>query len=512
MKKYLVLFLFLFTVSLGNAQQLEQLVSLEYDKVPLGEVLQDISNRYEVYFSYSADFIPINQPVSISVQNYPLRVVLDELFEASPIVYRFIAGQVVLRIDHDKQKRLDALAMQRRKRVLRPQQKTVKPLPLRKQEVKEGGNRVIDIPVRWIEPMQSNTEKEEEDGYNIRIGLFSFFKEKPPGYENEVSDLSINILWGESSNINGMEVGGLLNKTHHHVKGVQVAGLGNIVGEDVVGTQVSLLGNVVGGSVNGVQSALGFNLVGKDVGGVQVAGIFNYNYGQADALQAAGLFNNSRGNAKWQIASLFNRADTVKRGQISLVNIGKRVNGIQVGVINVSDTTNGVGIGLLNINKRGYNRFEVSAGDALHFNVAFKPGVAAFYNIFHLGTAWNRVVEKQDGAILSWGLGYGMGSSIRLGRKAHLNIEALATHINEDRSWTGKLNLLGQFRASLEMELGRGVSCFFGPTAYLMSSHLRDEETGTKGSVIAPEKVLWELTRGITNQKAWIGFNAGILF
>lgn len=513
MKKSLTIFiLFLFGWQLVAAQNLEQLVSLNYDKIPLGAVLRDISNKYEVFFSYSPDFIPVDQPISLSVENYPLYVVLDELFEDRPVIYKAIAGQIVLRLDRAKQQRLDALALEDRKRVFLPKPKPVQPLPAKEQIGLPGGNRVIEIPVGWMEPKPYILEESETDGFKVRVGLMSFFKERSESYKNKVSDLSVNILWGESGNVNGMEVGGLLNKTHHNVKGVQIAGLSNIVNDDVVGTQVSMLGNVVGGNTRGVQVSGGFNLVGKNVKGIQVAGVFNYNFDHSDALQVAGLFNNSRGSAKWQIASLFNKADSVKRGQISLVNIGKRVDGVQVGLLNIADTTSRVSIGLLTINKKGYNRVEISGGDALHANFAFKPGVAAFYNIFQVGAAWNKVNVASDEWVMSWGLGYGFGSSIRLGRKTHLNIEGLMTHINEDRKWTKKMNLLNQFRLSFEFDLGRRTSLFFGPTGYLMLSKLTDTGSEGNGSIVAPPKVLWEKENKNTNLKAWVGFNAGMRF
>ncbi len=513
MKKVLFILVILsFNLCRLSAQQMSQLVTLDYDKVPLGRVLDDISGRYAVFFSYSADFIPIDKPISISVKNYPLEVVLDELFEASPIVYKEIAGQIVLRLDRGKQERLDELALQKRKRIFRSKNKPVEPLPAKEQATLPGGNRVIEIPIGWMEPQPYDLEEYQEDPYHVRIGLMSFFKHRSESYKNEVSDLSINILWGESGNVNGMEVGGLVNKTHHNVKGVQIAGLGNIVKDSVVGTQVSLVGNIVGGSVKGVQITGGFNLVERNVKGTQLAGIFNYNYGYSNGTQIASIFNHANGLAKWQIASLFNKADTVKQGQISLLNIGKRVDGVQIGLINISDTISKVAIGLFSFSKKGYNRFEISGGDVLHANFAFKPGVAAFYSIPHIATAWNKENATSDELVMSWGLGYGFGSSIRLGRKTHLNIEAMATHINENRKWTKKMNLLNQFRLLFEFDLGKRTSLFLGPTGYLMLSKLTAIGSEKKGSIITPSKVLWEKENKNTNLKAWIGFNAGMRF
>ncbi len=42
-----------------QAQQLTQIVSVDYSNEPLGEVLDDLSRDYDVKFSYSVDYIPL---------------------------------------------------------------------------------------------------------------------------------------------------------------------------------------------------------------------------------------------------------------------------------------------------------------------------------------------------------------------------------------------------------------------------------------------------------------------
>ncbi|HMQ63268.1 MAG TPA: hypothetical protein PKE06_21470, partial [Flavilitoribacter sp.] len=71
-------------------------ISLDYAGLPLKEVLKDLSNKYEVRFAYSSDFIPMDYPVRASVQNASLSEALDLIFSGTPVKYAFIGGQVAL--------------------------------------------------------------------------------------------------------------------------------------------------------------------------------------------------------------------------------------------------------------------------------------------------------------------------------------------------------------------------------------------------------------------------------
>ena len=70
--------------------------------MPLALALQDMSRRYGVRFSFSADMIPSHMLVSINRTQAPLNQVLDELFAKSTVVYRLIGDQVVLTQDPNK--------------------------------------------------------------------------------------------------------------------------------------------------------------------------------------------------------------------------------------------------------------------------------------------------------------------------------------------------------------------------------------------------------------------------
>ena len=89
-------FLFIVLPLVASSQQLAQKVTLKYTNEPLGSVLTEISTEYDVRFSYSKDFIPVDQRVSIYIINQPLSVALDELFEYTSVRYASMGGQVVL--------------------------------------------------------------------------------------------------------------------------------------------------------------------------------------------------------------------------------------------------------------------------------------------------------------------------------------------------------------------------------------------------------------------------------
>jgi hypothetical protein len=183
------------------------------------------------------------------------------------------------------------------------------------------------------------------------------------------------------------------------------------------------------------------------------------------------------------------------------------VRGLQIGLINISDTVSGVPIGLINIVKRGYNKFEIYAGEILHGNFQLKLGANRFYNIFHVGAR----VPPGNGSYV-WGLGYGIGRVSRMSKKSTMNLELMAIHISENEGWTNKLNSIGQFRLLWNHQIGKSVSFFIGPTANAMVSQFRNPETGEIRSPVVPYTLLDEDLDPKTNLKAWVGFNIGFRF
>ncbi len=532
----------------GFAQNLNRRVSFHYDNEPLGNVLNEFSTSYHVRFAYSSSIVPMNHPINASGRDMPINRALDNIFEPTPVVYRIIDGQVVLKVDENKDKRtgkIDAIPIPRTIRQtspIYPQEDVEKQLAKirKKQRVPEkiqerqtrhvetsaGGNSVREFdPGKFRMP---TITEDEETGYFdsdhrlAQISIMPFLSTNLSRTEDIINNVSVNLFWGKNGGVEGVEVGGFFNHITKDVQGVQVAGLGNTVKGEVLGTQVAGLFNVSGGKTQGVQVGGLFNVTSNDFTGVQISGLFNTSSGKADGIQVSGLFNTCKGKTKTQISGLFNVAGNVDGGQISaLLNRGKKVKGMQIGLINIADSISGVPIGLINIIRKGYNRFELSGSDALHANFGLKFGAKSFYNMLLFGARWDDLnyttddgsgePETVSGTYMSWGLGYGLGTAITLGSHTLLNLEASAMHINETEDWTSTLNLLNQVKLTLDIRIGRRTSIFAGPVGNLLVSQRKDPETGLIGSSIPSNPLLNETTNG-TNVKGWVGFTAGMRF
>jgi len=161
-------------------------------------------------------------------------------------------------------------------------------------------------------------------------------------------------------------------------------------------------------------------------------------------MQASGVFNINGGKTNLQVAPI--------------LNVGRNVKGCQIGLINIADTIGGASIGLINIVRNGYNR------------AGFRP------------------INKDEG---HYAFGYGFGTFIRTKKKrlSH-NLELLATQIKDIKNIertevasTKKLNLLSQFRWTIDYRVGRRTSIFFGPTFNVMFSKLVNQTTNEYGKL-----------------------------
>ncbi|MCB0561817.1 MAG: hypothetical protein H6573_20260 [Lewinellaceae bacterium] len=554
----LFFFGFLFGLSTLQGQPLEQLVTLRYSSEPLGDVLADISRNYPVRFSYSPNFIPVDRHVTLNVVNEPLAAALDNIAEQVPVAYAAVGGQVLLKPDNSRENQLGQLQTLKGKvrqtspiypnePAVDPQTKAERERLMRKmypigeagktKVIQGGGDSYREINLAVFYRPAPEIMKEEEparkntaDTRLAQISLLPFVGTNAFRSNEITNKYSVNLLWGTNGGVDGMEVGGFVNNVKNDVRGVQVAGFGSRVGGKVNGTQVSGLFNIIGDSLTGVQAAGLMNIAGDaqavqaaglsnvtngDFTGVQAAGLFNVSAGNADGLQAAGLFNYCDGKTKTQLSSLFNIAGDVQVGQASaLLNVGKKVSGFQIALVNVADTVSGVPVGLINIIKNGYNRFELSANDAFYANASMKLGAYRFYNIIQLGARWDKAPDAGGASLMSWGLGYGLGTALRINPRLLLNVEAVAIHINEMERWTRELNLLNQLRFTLDFhQENRRTSFFAGPVANVLVSKLYDPDTGTVGSTaISPSYTFLDHTKGGANVKLWVGVQAGVRF
>ncbi len=537
-----------------QAQQLTQLVTVKYSNEPLGDVLDDISRNYDVKFSYSVDYIPLESKVWVKVEDQHLSEALDEICEQASVAYRSIGGQIVLKYQ-EKKKKTSYLAVGMLKPKPLPKsvpqttpiyseepivirKKTDPFSPIQKTSIKSipGGNKVIalDAEIVQVSPMvTSDASFTVGDNRLAQVSLLPFLGTNAGKSEYITNNVSVNVFWGTNGGVDGVEVGGFVNTIVDDVNGVQVAGIGNTVKGNVTGTQVGGFFNTTGGRVQGLQAAglfnvssqaqavqaSGlFNVTAKETSGVQASGLFNVAGKAEQVSQASALFNIAGGNATAQFSGLFNVGRDIGWGQISpLFNVGRKVKGFQIGLINIADSVGGLPIGILNIIKHGYNKVELSSSESLFANFGLKLGVKGFYNIISLGARWDDLEiqeagEQINGTFMTWGLGYGLGTAITFSPRVLLNIEAISMHINEAEAWTKELNQLNQVKLLLDVRMGKKSSVFLGPVGNLMLSKLYDADTQKYGSLVTPYAMYEKTSAEGVNMKMWVGFTGGIRF
>jgi hypothetical protein len=502
-----------------TAQDMEQLVTLRYHGQPLSEVLIDISTKYEIQFTYSRDFIPVDHPIEVEVEDCPLFRALEIIFEPTPIIYKNIAGNIVLKVDSGRQlsqvqKSPVPSNESRRKRRLK-ESKPAKSIPSRDKQIEPmpGGERMVEFdPDRFSIP-ETTSEVEENDPL-LQVALFSMKRDWDEMEEVKEGRVMIDVLGGNHSKVNGVNIGGGFNNIHHSVKGVQFGGLGNRVREDVSGIQAAGLFNKVNGRVTGLQVAGIYNKSGSDLLGIQLAGGVNIANKKADAVQFAGLVNYAGSNVKNQLAGVANIAGDVSWSQTSgLFNKANEVKGFQLGLINVADTVALGSYGLLNFIKRGYNRVELSGSEVLHTNLSFKLGTKQFYNIFHFGVRWDEFkTGDQQGIFMSWGLGYGLGTTITVSPRSLFNLEAVVIHLNELEAWTNELNLLNQLRFTYDIKLNNRLSLFAGPVANIYVTKADNSTDPIKRTAHFVPYTIVDGRDADNDVKMWLGINAGFRF
>ena len=227
-----------------------------------------------------------------------------------------------------------------------------------------------------------------------------------------------------------------------------------------------------------------------------------------EKLQVAGVGNIARGNVKGlQLAGVANIAGgDVDGSQIGgLFNVAKNVDGLQLGVINMADTIkHGVPIGVLSIVRDGFHEFEISAGEALNTQLAFKIGVDRFYNIFAVGTQYL-------GPEFMWTVGYGIGTHLMQRGQFKTQLELMSFHINEGSEWTNAYNDLQQVKLNFSKKISDHAAIFVAPTINLLITDKKVIDGKPFESRFAPYS-FYSHSGGHTTLKGWIGLTAGIHF
>lgn len=518
-----VLALFILCATHMYAQVGYPIVSFEYADTELQNVLIDLEDRYDLHFSYSPSRLPLSYGITARVHDQDFGDAVKELFQGTPIKHAFIGNQVVLRADQGQLSMLQTTKAKPRQTTPLYQEKPPPPKP---RDVKPASPRIssrepqeVSGGERWLNgeldeeslakmaaAMQRHERELAMEEYDethrlAQISLLPYLGTNQQRSDEVTNNVSVNVLWGTSKAVDGFEVGGLGNTVMEDVRGVQLAGMFNQVGGKVTGTQIAGLFNQAEKGVLGAQVAGLGNISRDSIIGTQIGGLFNTNGYHIDGMQISGLFNVADGDVGHQISGLFNRAHTVHKRQ--------------VGLINICDSTAKAGYGLINIVQQGYNRIEVGASEGMFVTAGAKFGSRKLYNIILFGLRWDELEqttptnETAVGSFTSWSLGYGLGAAIKLRDKGLWNFELIASHVNEYETWTNELNLLVQFRTTMDWKIGRRFSLYAGPSVNFFISErplIGVDEFATH----LPYEPFGEYTDGDTRVHAWLGFTAGI--
>lgn len=84
-------------IPLSAQTGLTQKVQVVYERLPLQDILTDLSDRYGLQFSYSDEFVPLKQRISYRSAKRPLKEVLDVLCRRAGLIYLEAGGMIFLK-------------------------------------------------------------------------------------------------------------------------------------------------------------------------------------------------------------------------------------------------------------------------------------------------------------------------------------------------------------------------------------------------------------------------------
>ena len=99
MKFHLLSLVFVLISIKGFSQKsspLNQPISIQVENVTIKKVLKEISKKYKIEFSYSSNIVPVGKLVTLNEKETLLSNVLDNLFLDENIGYQFLSGKIIL--------------------------------------------------------------------------------------------------------------------------------------------------------------------------------------------------------------------------------------------------------------------------------------------------------------------------------------------------------------------------------------------------------------------------------
>ena len=377
---------------------------------------------------------------------------------------------------------------------------------------------------------------------------------------NITTNLSLNIIAGYHTKLDGIELGGILNMKGIEARGAQFAGVGNIVGRDLDGFQISAGLNAVGRDVEGFQASAGLNVSGRDLNGFQVAAGINATGRSVRGFQGAGGGNFAGRNLQGlqitsglnlvggnvlsqslQIAAGVNIAGNLEGTQISaatnialgwdqeanirytgtqisvvniahgdigtqigLLNIAGHVETSQVGLLNFSGRMSGIPIGLISFVKDNPLHLQLWGSDTEVANLGVRLGSRHVYSLLMVGS-------YPHGDLGRWSSGFGIGGHIPLGVRLFLNVDLITRGVvyadeSEEDTWGyDEHTVLNKLRLAVGWERHKWFSVFGGVSLNFLVTERRDSSDLGYGF----DRVY---RRDDTTVRVWPGFFAGVQF
>jgi hypothetical protein len=92
-----VIFFFCELFAVSQTPDLNRKLSLNYSNTDLEHILNELSQKAEIRFSYSPDLISVQQKITYSCHNKSIKEILEDIFKLSEIQYSIVNGYVVLK-------------------------------------------------------------------------------------------------------------------------------------------------------------------------------------------------------------------------------------------------------------------------------------------------------------------------------------------------------------------------------------------------------------------------------
>jgi hypothetical protein len=465
-----------FSESLNAQALVDKKISGNYNNTRLIDILKDIEEKGDLYFSYNGKYFPKDSLITFTVKDQPISNLLTKLFEGkfefevskryvilTPFLPRMLLENLDITPDN-KYFSISGVVVSASNGQRLMNASIYNKYQLRstlsdkdgyfKIKVKPTDSSVINLTVSKVN--FKDAELNFLQNVNVSMRANARFSAKSTG-NNGVDTISLStMLTSARQRIQSMNITDFIA-----TRPVQLSLTPGLSTHGMLSTQVvnkaslNLLGGYTAG-VNGVEVGGIFNINRSDARYFQVAGIFNLVGGNLEGMQTAGVYNLALDTVKGiQLAGFINKAESKITGvQMSILhNEAKEVHGLQVGLVNSADTLKGISIGLFNIIRNGFYKVSFSSNNIASTNLSFKSGTHTFYNSLRVGADF-------IGNHRMFYLGYGVGHDFLLSQRFYISSEAGYNFVN--RGYWGDQWLSGKLL--LNLQLIRKFSLFWGAT------------------------------------------------